>query len=138
MTAPAPKMLAKQCQICNADYEVRASDYRRGWGKCCSKSCAATRREKILAMEALDKQRVDEEKATIARIFHHETIYDRNGEARYKPKVVSSGQVMDISFESLEKLYTWIRRNKKKVSWVTDVLVEDVLLGSDDRVGTDI
>ena len=30
---------------CNKEYEAREADLNRGWGKCCSKSCAAFVRE---------------------------------------------------------------------------------------------
>lgn len=31
--------------FCGEEYEVREADIKRGWGKTCSKSCAAVKRE---------------------------------------------------------------------------------------------
>lgn len=129
-------MLAKQCQICNGDYEVKPADWKRGWGKCCSKACAATRREKIIAMEAVEKKRVDDEMALIARLFHHETFYGKDGYIYYRPKIASTGEVLTVNFSSLEGLYRWIKKAKKKNPKIIEVLVEDLLLG--DNLDTDI
>jgi len=37
-------MVKIKCLVCNKEKEVKESDIKRGWGKCCSKSCAATLR----------------------------------------------------------------------------------------------
>lgn len=34
------------CDNCKKEYEVDERNYKRGWGLCCSKSCAASKREK--------------------------------------------------------------------------------------------
>jgi hypothetical protein len=35
------KMVKKSCQHCGKEIEVRQADVDRGWGRHCSKSCAA-------------------------------------------------------------------------------------------------
>jgi len=40
------KGVTRACDNCGAPYQVRQSDLDRGWGKCCSKACAASHREK--------------------------------------------------------------------------------------------
>lgn len=39
------KMVERKC-ACGAVFLARAADVKRGWGKSCSKSCAATRTNK--------------------------------------------------------------------------------------------
>lgn len=34
----------RNCDICNTEYTVKIADLKRGWGRCCSKSCAAIKR----------------------------------------------------------------------------------------------
>jgi hypothetical protein len=36
----------RKCDNCQKLYTAKVSDLNRGWGKCCSKSCAAELREK--------------------------------------------------------------------------------------------
>lgn len=31
-----------RCKVCGALFTARIADRKRGWAKCCSKSCAAT------------------------------------------------------------------------------------------------
>lgn len=39
-------MVTRNCDNCNKEYKARQADLNRGWSKCCSKSCAASKREK--------------------------------------------------------------------------------------------
>lgn len=36
------------CQSCGKAFLAKQSDINRGWAKCCSKSCAASKRERDL------------------------------------------------------------------------------------------
>lgn len=35
------KTVTVRCKVCNIEFSARIADRRRGWAKCCSKSCAA-------------------------------------------------------------------------------------------------
>lgn len=37
--------MKRSCDYCNKEYSARKADIDRGWGLCCSKSCAASKRE---------------------------------------------------------------------------------------------
>lgn len=37
--------MKRKCDICKKTYEADERNIKRGWGLCCSKSCAATKRE---------------------------------------------------------------------------------------------
>ena len=34
-------MLNRKCERCGADFQAKAADVKRGWGRFCSKSCKA-------------------------------------------------------------------------------------------------
>jgi len=38
--------MERDCDVCEDTYIVDERNYNRGWARCCSKSCAATKREK--------------------------------------------------------------------------------------------
>lgn len=38
--------MKRRCDICNREYEADNRNIKRGWGLCCSKSCAAIKRER--------------------------------------------------------------------------------------------
>jgi hypothetical protein len=38
--------IKRKCDVCKKDYEADSRNTKRGWGLCCSKSCAAKKREK--------------------------------------------------------------------------------------------
>lgn len=38
--------MKRNCDNCNKLYDVDQRNLNRGWGLCCSKSCAASKREK--------------------------------------------------------------------------------------------
>lgn len=41
------KMVDKSCERCGADFQARAVDIKRGWGKFCSKSCKAQKQTQM-------------------------------------------------------------------------------------------
>ena len=46
MSRPKTKeLITVKCKWCNNDFEVDPWQFKKGWGKCCSKSCAANLRE---------------------------------------------------------------------------------------------
>lgn len=38
--------MKRKCDYCGREYEAEPRNLKRGWGLCCSKSCAAKKREK--------------------------------------------------------------------------------------------
>ena len=36
-----------KCVVCGDEFEAKLADRKRGWAKCCSKSCAAKRSNRI-------------------------------------------------------------------------------------------
>lgn len=38
--------MERKCDNCGREYKADPRNLKRGWGLCCSKSCAATKREK--------------------------------------------------------------------------------------------
>ena len=38
--------MKKACDNCGKEFNAKSSDLKRGWGRCCSKVCAASIREK--------------------------------------------------------------------------------------------
>lgn len=39
-------VLKRKCDNCGKEYNADSRNLKRGWGLCCSKSCAAKKREK--------------------------------------------------------------------------------------------
>ena len=39
--------MKRNCDNCSKVYQVDMRNYNRGWGRCCTKKCAAIKREKI-------------------------------------------------------------------------------------------
>lgn len=37
--------MKRNCDVCNKEYDADPRNVKRGWGLCCSKSCAAKKRE---------------------------------------------------------------------------------------------
>lgn len=35
-----------KCKVCGSEFTAKVADRKRGWARCCSKSCAAVRRER--------------------------------------------------------------------------------------------
>jgi len=38
--------MKRSCDICDKQYQAKQADLKRGWGLCCSKRCAAVKRER--------------------------------------------------------------------------------------------
>lgn len=38
--------MERKCDVCGKEYNADERNIKRGWGLCCSKSCAAKKREK--------------------------------------------------------------------------------------------
>ena len=38
--------MKRKCDLCGKNYDADERNLKRGWGLCCSKSCAAKKREK--------------------------------------------------------------------------------------------
>lgn len=47
----------KKCQNCNKDFTPDKRNTNRGWGLCCSKSCAATYKNKLGRMNGRELTR---------------------------------------------------------------------------------
>lgn len=41
-------MVTRKCRWCKRPFQAKEADVKRGWARCCSKSCAASLREKVL------------------------------------------------------------------------------------------
>lgn len=57
--------MKRKCDNCGIEYEADERNVKRGWGLCCSKSCAASKREK--SKKGYNAKRV--EKNNIRRAF---------------------------------------------------------------------
>lgn len=49
--------MKRNCDTCKKEYEADERNVKRGWGLCCSKSCAAKKREK--SKPSYDPKRVE-------------------------------------------------------------------------------
>jgi len=58
-------MVQRKCNNCKSDYLADERNVKRGWGLCCSKSCAASMREK--SKKGYNPARV--ERNNIRRVF---------------------------------------------------------------------
>lgn len=66
------KKKEKVCLICKKIINPKTADVNRGWGKCCSKSCAAVLREFKSQAKKLDKKSIQEQRVFVANnIFGH-------------------------------------------------------------------
>jgi hypothetical protein len=63
---------------CGAKYTARLADIKRGWAKSCSKSCAATKREKRTGTFAAYSQR--QRDSYYRRKYGGDPQYDSKGE----------------------------------------------------------
>ena len=48
MNAPKSQLIERSCKWCGKLFMAKRADVKRGWAKCCSKSCSASLREKKL------------------------------------------------------------------------------------------
>jgi len=58
------KMVKKFCRTCGKEMEVRQADVNRGWGKTCSKSCAALGRgakrpKRVVVVKETSQETID-------------------------------------------------------------------------------
>lgn len=53
----APYRMKRKCDYCGKEYEADSRNLKRGWGLCCSKSCAARKREQ--SKPCYSKERVE-------------------------------------------------------------------------------
>jgi len=44
---PRGQMVKCNCKECHTEFEARVADRKRGWGKFCSKSCAAKHKDRV-------------------------------------------------------------------------------------------
>lgn len=69
----------RNCDNCGESYLADTRDLSRGWGKCCSKSCAASLREK--SRSGYNRERV--KRNNIRRVLWNENlIYQGSNETR--------------------------------------------------------
>lgn len=77
--------IKRKCDNCGKEYEADTRNLKRGWGLCCSKSCAASKREKC--KDGYDVDRVA--RNNIKR--ENWNIIDTNYYGDYKGKRTSEG-----------------------------------------------
>jgi predicted nucleic acid-binding Zn-ribbon protein len=51
--------MKRKCDNCGKEYEADKRNINRGWGLCCSKSCAASKREKSKPGYDIEKVRIN-------------------------------------------------------------------------------
>jgi hypothetical protein len=81
--------MKRKCDNCNKEYEADERNIKRGWGLCCSKSCAASKREK--SKPNYNSIRVD--KNNIRRVLWNDRpiCSDENYYGTYRGKRTSEG-----------------------------------------------
>jgi len=99
--------IKRNCDNCGNEYHAKTADIKRGWGKCCSKSCSAKKREKARPnynIQTVERNnRIREGKMTdedFASLPVHRQIYLNNkmfGEIA--PSVFGSGRISGITSE---------------------------------------
>jgi len=75
----------RQCDNCQTEYQADNRNLARGWGKCCSKSCAASLREK--SKPGYDPIRVKENniRRILWNVKDHEDEEERDYHENYDP-----------------------------------------------------
>lgn len=63
--------MKRNCDNCNKEYEADKRNLRRGWGLTCSKSCAASKREKTKRVSHQNK---------VNNNYKSKPIFDRLGD----------------------------------------------------------
>ena len=79
--------MKRKCDNCQIEYDADERNLNRGWGLCCSKSCAASKREK-------SKPNYNPERVTINNIRRElwsEKFNDENLYGIYKGRRTSEG-----------------------------------------------
>lgn len=78
----------RKCDNCGKEYEADTHNLKRGWGLCCSKSCAAKKREK--SKEGYDEKRVARNNARRAT-WNNKSVKDSNLWGDYTGRRTSEG-----------------------------------------------
>ena len=70
------RMIERTCARCRKKFMAREADVRRGWAKCCSKSCAASKRNRETGIfdKLLGAGRGEDDDAVFANVhlYSHE------------------------------------------------------------------
>ena len=82
--------MKRKCDNCGKEYEADMRNIKRGWGLCCSKSCAASKREK--SKPGYDPKRVAIN--NVRRAFWNFKVTDENLYGTFKGKRTSEGYKM--------------------------------------------
>lgn len=72
--------MERKCDNCGAEYNVDSRNLKRGWGLCCSKSCAAKKREKNKTIKDVNEKIIQIKQQPIA------SQYETNDKNFYIPK----------------------------------------------------
>jgi len=82
----------RNCDVCGKPYIADTRNLKRGWGLCCSKSCASKKRE--MSKEGYDPKRIKRnnirrelwniKEAFIPDGYNTRTVYDEFGEPLYE------------------------------------------------------
>lgn len=81
------KTMKRKCDNCGKEYEADVRNIKRGWGLTCSKSCAASKREK--SKPNYNPERVA--RNNVRREFWNEKAIDENLYGVYKGRRTSEG-----------------------------------------------
>ena len=54
-----------KCKVCKKEFTAKVADRRRGWAQCCSKSCAATKRERRTGTYRSNMARIEAGRARV-------------------------------------------------------------------------
>jgi len=79
--------MKRKCDHCDKEYEADPRNLKRGWGLCCSKSCAASKREK--SKPGYNPEKV--KRNNVRRAIWNEHYIDENHYGEYRGKRTSEG-----------------------------------------------
>lgn len=71
MPAQGFETMYRACDSCGNSYVAKTADLRRGWGRCCSKSCSAKLRER-------EKTTKGYQRSTVPRSQHDDVVKQRD------------------------------------------------------------
>lgn len=75
--------ITKNCEVCGRPFHADTRNLMRGWGKCCSKSCAAILRERLGSTDTDDRRK--------PRLTYDELVARANAtEKKAKPRHIES------------------------------------------------
>ena len=76
-------LITKNCEVCGGPFQADTRNLARGWGKCCSKSCAAILRERSAGTITDDRRK--------PRLTYDELVASANAtEKKAKPRHIES------------------------------------------------